>query len=351
MDVVIVEQERRHVKKVLFAPLDKALPLMLHLFQNQICGEETGMTKPWDRRMEGLFNEAPQDFVEWLMPGATYVNVVSPELEEETTFTDILCEIILAGKRMLLHIEFQKRRDSRMAERLWAYNQKATLKYKCPVWSVVVYLVEDSPIAQSPLTKELPDGRPVHRFDFDVICLWETATEELKQRGLIGLLPLLPLTRDAARQDVVEEVITELMPPGEEPKAELLTLTYGLASLVFENKNREADLEWLIGRFAKMYDLLRETRAFQDLTKETREEALQEGREEGKLEGIRQTLLKIVQTRFSNRKLTRLAKGAAAVIDDPEELQDLIARIIQSQTPEEAKQHLLAIDEDEEEDE
>jgi len=38
MDVVIVEQERRHVKKVLFAPLDKALPLCYTCFRTKYVG-------------------------------------------------------------------------------------------------------------------------------------------------------------------------------------------------------------------------------------------------------------------------------------------------------------------------
>ncbi len=63
-----------------------------------------------------------------------------------------------------------------------------------------------------------------------------------------------------------------------------------------------------------MYDILRETRAYQEMTKESREEGreegrqegLEEGRQEGKLEALRQTLLTIAQERFHNAKMTRL---------------------------------------------
>lgn len=314
------------------------------------------MAKPWDRRMKGLFTEAPHDFVEWLVPGAQYVKIISSELEDETTFTDILCEILLAGERMLLHIEFQKRRDGRMAEHLWAYNQKATLKHHCAVWSVVIYLVEDRPIGEAPLTQHLPNGRPVHWFDFDIICLWKMTPEELKQKQRLGLLPLLPLTQDAARREVVEEVITELMPAGAEPKGELLTLTYELASLVFENQQQEADLQWLVRRFTSMYDILRETRAYKELTKEGREEGLEMGRLEGlemgrreKLQELRQTVVDVVKERFP--KLVRLAKKQVVFVEDSEVLRQLIVKVSSAQTQEEAKQHLLAVDEDEEEDE
>ena len=300
--------------------------------------------------MKRLFWEAPQDYTEWLLPGAQFISNVSTELENETLYADLLLNIRLNWQPILLHIEFQRNRDSKMAERLWQYNLKANLKYKCPIWTVVIYLKDDGTVAETPLIRELPNGQAVHRFDFGVIKLWEIPAKELKQKGLVGLLPLLPLTQGGARREIIEETIVELAPPGEEPKAELLTLTYGLASLALEN---QADQEWLIRRFTKMYDMLRETRAYREMTKESREEGLQEGLEKGlqeglekgKLEALRQTLLHVVQSRFP--KIARLAKGQAAIIDDPEVLDALIVKMSIAQTREEAKQYLLEVYEDE----
>jgi len=304
------------------------------------------VTKPWDKKMKRLFREAPEDFVEWLFPGAKFMGIVSNELDGEPIYTDMLCEIMLNEERVLLHIEFQRRRDSRMAVRMWEYNVRATLQYQCPVWSVVIYLKPDSTVAEPVLARKLPDGRVIHRFEFEVIRLWEIATQELKQKGLVGLLPLLPLTREGARREIIEEAIIGLMPPGEEGKAELLTLTYGLASLALEN---EADQEWLSRRFEMLQDILRETKAYREMTKESRqegrEEGIREGREEGiregKLEGLREALLTLVQARFSNPMVTRLAKGQAAIIDDPAILQDLILKVGLAQTLEEVQRDLL----------
>ena len=110
-----------------------------------------------------------------------------------------------------------------------------------------------------------------------------------------------------------------------------------------------------------MYDILRETRAYQEMTKESREEGRQEGleegleegrqegleeglekgRQEGKLEALRQTLLTIAQERFHNAKMTRLTKGQATIINDPDVLQDLILKVSLAQTLEEAQKYLL----------
>jgi predicted transposase YdaD len=167
--------------------------------------------------------------------------------------------------------------------------------------------------------------------------------------GLVGLLPLLPLTHEGARREVVERTITKLAAAEEQPRQELLALTYGLASLAFEN---EADQEWLRRRFEMLYDMLRDTPAFQDIMNEGRQEGLEQGleqglergREEGRKEGreaLRQALLAIVQARFPSPRIIRQAKGQAAIIDDPAVLQDLIVKASLAESAEEAERYLL----------
>jgi len=90
-----------------------------------------------------------------------------------------------------------------------------------------------------------------------------------------------------------------------------------------------------------LQDILRETKAYREMTKESRQEGREEGIREGKLEGLREALLTLVQARFSNPKVTRLAKGQAAIIDDPAILQDLILKVGLAQTLEEAQRDLL----------
>ncbi len=231
-------------------------------------------TKPWDGKMKRVLTEIPQDTVDWLLAGATFISVLPNELEDETIYADLLFEISIDDQQNILHIEIQRNRDAQMGERLWEYNVKASLKYEFPVWSVVIYLKDDGKVVEAPYTRKLSTGRYIHQFDFDVVKLWEIPTEYFQQEGLIGLLPLLPLTQNGARREVVDRVISRLTPPGEEPKSELLTLTYGLASLILIN---EADQEWLIRRFGQMYDILRETRAYQELIKDGLEQGLQQG--------------------------------------------------------------------------
>ncbi len=80
-----------------------------------------------------------------------------------------------------------------------------------------------------------------------------------------------------------------------------------------------------------MHDVLRESPYYQEI--------LQEGREEGKLEGQRELLLAIVQARFP--EMARLTKKLVTVIDDSASLQDVTVKISMARTDEEVQQYLL----------
>lgn len=301
---------------------------------------------PWDTNLKLLFNEASSALVLWLYRSAEFVQLASTELEGETIFTDILCEIRIKQQKAMLHIEFQKRRDSTMAQRLWEYNVRATLKYKCPVWSCVIYLAKDS-VVEASYCKALPDGQPVHRFDFGLIKMWEIPTQDLLNLGLSDLAPLLPLTREGRQREVIEQAIELLDPHDGERKGELLTLTYGLASLVLTDN---ADQDWLVWRFGMLFDILKETRAFQELAKEGhmrgleegrqkglqegRQEGLQEGRQEGQ-KGLRQAILEVAEARFGSQVLTEAVRVQLERISDLETLRHLVVKVALLASPDE----------------
>ena len=82
-------------------------------------------------------------------------------------------------------------------------------------------------------------------------------------------------------------------------------------------------------------DILRDTPVYQEVLAEGEEK----GREEGKLEAQRQTLLDVVQERFP--AIVRLAKQQADAIQDPEVLRRLTVKISVVKTSSEAEQYLL----------
>jgi hypothetical protein len=78
------------------------------------------------------------------------------------------------------------------------------------------HVKKDGSVIEPPFIKCSASGREIHRFFFQNIKLWEVPTDEIRQLGLVGLYPLLPLTREGASTEVVEEVVTYLEAEEEE---------------------------------------------------------------------------------------------------------------------------------------
>ena len=282
------------------------------------------MAKPWDDTMKRLIRAYPQHFVSWVLKGAIFKDALSIELKNWTRETDFLLDVIQNEQQMLMHMEFQSREDENMAQRLLEYNVLATREHGRPVLSCVIYLRKDSNIAESPLVWELPNGQKVLYFHFVVIKLWEIEAEELVQTGLVGLLPLVPLTKDGGQYEVIDKVATKLATAKE---YNLLEYARRFASLVYKDGS---DREWLNRRFAMYKDI------FEDSW------VVQEERQEGKLEGFQQALLKIVQRRFP--EMVDLTKKQIDGVEDPELLEDLLVNISLAQNVQDAIRALFALE-------
>jgi len=305
------------------------------------------MAREWDDSLKMLINDNSQDFVTWLFSGAKATGKLLTQFKKRTIDADALVEAIQYGDRFLAHFEFQSTNDPRIAERLLEYNFEARRVHMLPVYSSVIYLKSDGEVPKPPLIWKIPGDREVLRFHYLSIELGELYTEEIRRTGRVGLLPLLLLTKDGARHEVVEEVITGLEVA---EQYDLLPITKLLASLVLKS---EADQKWLERRFAVLDEILRNTPAYQKILKEGRAEGLEEGLEKGRQEALQQelqrqrdALLDVIRARFP--KIIRQAKKQVASIEDTSILLHLIIKMTTVPTAEEATQLLLDANGDEE---
>jgi len=228
-----------------------------------------------------------------------------------------------------LHVEFQVEADKNMARRVWEYNVLTDYLTGCPVYSVVIYLVKRGTIVESRYEDEIAGQRRL--LDFQSIKLWEVPAKTLQQKGLEGLLPLLPLTQGGKSREVVEETIVQLQATGHQ---DLLPLSYAFAALVF---TKAADKLWLRERFYKMHDILEGSWAYQEIMGKGREE----GHKEGHQQGYQQAAIDVVVARFPD--LEPLAKTKITAIDDMQRLQHLIIDLSISSTREQMERVLLPL--------
>ncbi len=299
------------------------------------------MVKIWDDRLKRLAGIVPQDFIKWLLPEARLLRAVSLELKTltRTVSTDTLFEIRLHGKKALVHIEFQRRANAKMAKRTWEYNVLATLAHNCPVYSFIIYLMPGGSVPESPLVWGVPEREAVHVFRFTSIKLWELPLEVLKRANLKGLLPLCLLAKDGARREVAKEVFEAL-----KDNEEVLALALSLASLVLTS---DSDQQWLEGEVAMLEDILRDTWFYQKILKEGREGGIEEGVRKGleqerkrELQRWSQALVSCVETKFP--PLVPLARRCADVLDDPDALQKVMLQIMGVKDVDSARGYLQA---------
>ncbi|HEY6407386.1 MAG TPA: hypothetical protein VIY29_07960, partial [Ktedonobacteraceae bacterium] len=206
------------------------------------------MPGKWDTSTKRLVGENPEHFIKWLLPGAQFKEKAQPKplnLNSREREVDALYEIALSGALCQVHIEFQSSFDRSMAQRMREYNTLATFSYNRPTSSFVIYLKQCE--VPEPLYQwTFPTGEVIHHFHFTVLKLWELPAQLLKQTGLVGIYPLMVLTKDGKRPEVVEDVITSLQQQEGKAAIELLSLTYIIASLAFESQE---DHTWLKRRF------------------------------------------------------------------------------------------------------
>ncbi|MBE3566263.1 MAG: hypothetical protein IMW90_11100 [Thermogemmatispora sp.] len=274
------------------------------------------MVSSWDLSLKRLFSLAAQDLITFVLPGASHVQQASGEFvlaidppltELGALYADALSTCTLAGKPLLIHLEFQSRADPSMPQRLLMYNILADRRFGYPVLSCVIYLRRCG-VPTTPYQRFLPDDSPVHEFYFRIVKLWELSAQALLARQLPGLLPLLPLSREGHSRQVIRTMIERLQ---QARQYELLEVGLLLASLAWADAPA-SERQWLQEQFTMLTEFLQElkqTDAARALIQEGRQEGLQEG-----LQKNRRLLVDIVSARFSS--LSELAALAATAISD-----------------------------------
>ena len=321
------------------------------------------MPGKWDTAMKHLVSENPEQFIQWLLPGAKLtsqatlkpVNLNDREIEADNVIAAQINDI-----DCLAHYEYQTYSDETIAKRMWEYNVLATFSYQRPTYSFLIYL-KKCQVTEPFFSWIFPNGEKVHHFRFKVIEVFRLRAAQIKQTGLVGLFPMMVLTKDGKRPAVVDDTVDSIQASGSKSTKELLALTYILASLVFE---KETERTWLKRRFRVLQNVLRDAWAYQEILQEGWEEGLQKGLQEGLEQGLeqgrqeglqegqrkerqqrlkdqRQMLLTVTQMHFPN--LVPLAQKQAKAITDPEALQALVLKLLAAQTEEQAQQALLAV--------
>jgi hypothetical protein len=301
--------------------------------------------KWWDRSMHYLFGADPQAFLDLLLGEGQvrYLAHLPEKLEGDRVIVDTLLdtEIVENGSFLLVHLESETHKDSKMGERLLEYNQKLRKKYKYKrdVLSGVFHLGNDAELESSPLLwgTSLQQWSRTLEFRYPVVEMKYLTPIGIRQRGRTPLLPLLPLTEGGAEWDVVQGVLHDL----EFEDRELLKIAFGMAMRRVSEEYREP----LKKEYHMIYDELRADPLFREMLGDERKEGREEGREEGRQEGALQTsqqiAIRLVAKRFP--ELEKFASIVIAAVSDVERLQMLIIELSIASNQEHARELLFSL--------
>ena len=144
-------------------------------------------------------------------------------------------------------------------------------KYKRDVLSGVFHLGNDAELKSSPLLwgTLLRQWSRTLEFHYPIVEMKHLIPIDIRQRGRLALLPLLPLTEGVYEWDVVQGMLHDL----EFEDHELLKIAFGMAMRRVSKEHRKV----LKKEYHMIYDELRADPLFREMLDDERQEGRQEG--------------------------------------------------------------------------
>ena len=198
---------------------------------------------------------------------------------------DFVARVGWQEEEALLLMEFQTAWQRDMPRRMAGYTWRLYERYDLPVHPVVVVLRPGGSLETS--WRMVTWGRPVATCRFDVIALWEMDAAVVMEQELAGLYPLLPLMR--WEEEVAPAAILEhsqrLILDGIAPREARADAYVGLRVL------SGIRYPWqLVQQILRRRELMLESPAYREI--------LEEGRQAGREEGLRDDVLAALEVRF-----------------------------------------------------
>ena len=274
------------------------------------------MSLPFDATLKDLVQHYLQDYEEQMgLSGLGPFTPLNVDLSTITAATDIALGHGDPPDRVV-DINFQSGPDAVLAARVLLYNALLHFRYRVPVHSVVVLL---RPLAdRRQLTGKL---RYVGRrrkgrmeFSYEVVRLWKQPVGRFLGGGL-GTLPLAPLCRlptavsvEAALAPVISRVLERLEHEATpDDRAKLLAATYVLAGLRVTPD--------VADRLFQGVRTMKESSTYQAILAE------------GRIEAIKETLLRQGRKRFRSRP-SESVQAAIEAINDEGRLKRMTERLL-----------------------
>jgi len=237
----------------------------------------------YDLTMRVLAREYPEDMV-FLALGkrADAVDALNTDLPAVERRADWLVRVRVGAEQGLLQTEFQTEYDRTKLEVMDEYRVRARNIHGLPVFSCIVYLTEEGyPGPGHSQLEEWSFGECQSFFRPREVRLWEIEPEQILAARSVGLIALIPLMKGKGKEPLQQAVRAASAIPEDVPRADAMTAIAVLGGLRYP-----ADT---IRRLIRS-EAMKQSVIYQEI--------LQEGRDAGREEGLRDFILHTLQNRF-----------------------------------------------------
>ncbi len=258
-------------------------------------------TKPYDQAFKYLAEQDAESlliFLGYLRPDEQATITALPlELSISTIATDQTYLVRNAAGESIVHPEAQIEWEENLITRMPDYDARLWMKYRLPVYSYVLLLTKKG------VPKELPEALTVRAGTLEItvhvrfVKIWEMSARRVAAMKRESLLPFVPLM--AGSEKALEQSVKHLRAVKDEQRRRDLSLHFlMLGGLRY---NQEDLLEMIVERGMIPIQKFRDSSFYQMI--------LAEGKEEGKEEGIAETLLLLIKERFPKLNVRRQVKS------------------------------------------
>ena len=285
----------------------------------------------YDEFFKLLLRHCPRDFVRLLFPEHPVedwtISLENVEVQALQRRMDTIVKVCTPqGKRFLIDYEFQGQIPSDFVERLQLYRSMLVLKELCPVKTAILFVERDKSILEFPgeFKREVL-GKEEERFRFEKMVVEEWDGRDILEKGLTGLLPLIPLCKmkEGEEREILREGWQKIQKLEGPLKEDFLIVFWTFAGY---NERRGKIVLKLIKE--EMMRNLEDSITYQELFKDALEKGREEGREKGREEGAekkaRDALLRILKARFG--AVSEIISLKVEGMDSIEQLDTLIEK-------------------------
>jgi hypothetical protein len=277
-----------------------------------------------DQGIKRLIQRHPADVLKLALPDAEFLGILPTELvTEPQRVLDVLARVRYRGVECAADIEVEARPRPEIARRLFEYGARIATNTGLPVLSVVLWLESGGVPPASPYVIRAGD-EVLATWRFAGVELYHLGAEQLIAPGLLGLLPLVPFSRDGIDIAVIEragQIVKERAPADELGEMETLLAIFGARTFGAEV------MRAMLRRLAMSTEILDTSPLYQEWKREWQEQGMQQGMQQGIQQGHadawREALLLVLRGRFGELPESLVGATSAA---PSERIEEALAR-------------------------